>query len=47
MKGMRMGTRIIGAFLLVSAIALAIGCIGYLGLRQASSSMMVLQYCSR
>uniref|UniRef100_I2Q6E7 Methyl-accepting chemotaxis protein n=1 Tax=Desulfovibrio sp. U5L TaxID=596152 RepID=I2Q6E7_9BACT len=39
MNGMRMGTRIIGAFLVVSAIALAVGIIGYRGLRQTSSSM--------
>jgi methyl-accepting chemotaxis protein len=38
-NGMRMGTRIIGAFLLVSAIAVAVGIIGYRGLRQTSSSM--------
>jgi methyl-accepting chemotaxis protein len=39
MKGMRMGTRIIGGFLLVSALALAVGFIGYHGLRRSSSSM--------
>ena len=39
MNGMRMGTRIIGAFLVVSAIALIVGVIGYGGLRQTSSSM--------
>ncbi|EFL49818.1 methyl-accepting chemotaxis sensory transducer [Solidesulfovibrio fructosivorans JJ]] len=39
MNGTRMGTRIIGAFLLVSAIALAVGAIGYQGLRQTSGSM--------
>jgi methyl-accepting chemotaxis protein len=39
MNGMRMGTRIIGAFLVVSAIALAIGLVGYRGLHQTSASM--------
>jgi len=39
MNRMRMGTRIIGAFLVVSAIALAIGSIGYRGLRRTSASM--------
>ena len=39
MKGMRVGTRIIGAFLLVSAIALAVGVVGYWGLRRTSASM--------
>ena len=39
MTGLRMGTRIIGAFLVVSAIALAVGAVGYKGLRQTSASM--------
>ncbi len=39
MNGMRIGTRIIGAFLIVTAIALAVGCIGYLGLRRTSNSI--------
>ncbi len=39
MNGLRMGTRIIGAFLVVSAIALAVGIVGYDGLRQTSTSM--------
>ncbi|HML62668.1 MAG TPA: methyl-accepting chemotaxis protein [Solidesulfovibrio sp.] len=39
MNGLRMGTRIIGAFLVVSAIALAVGAVGYKGLRQTSASM--------
>jgi len=39
MNRMRMGTRIVGAFLVVSAIALAIGSIGYRGLRRTSASM--------